>query len=203
VPNWKLVLLSIIVIAVAAFASTAALAGPSFLTAYGQTHCIDGAGNGSTWDWELRPEGGGAPFCSGTESFSGTEADLAEHFRAAIDGCASDIRAYPSATLGFSCPAGTTDFTVARELDTTNWELAIEDSTNPPNLKVATAADPVSFNPDDHPPVGNEKPVPCNGSNVCCDGGTPPCNPVPEPGTLASLLSGSIILFGLKRLRRR
>ena len=115
----KRFLLMMLVTAVAAFSDTAAQAGPAPFTAYGQTHCIDGPGDGSTWDWELRPEGGGTPHCSGTESFSGTEADFAEHFRAAIDGCSVDIRAYPTATLGFSCPVGMTDFTVARAPDTT------------------------------------------------------------------------------------
>jgi hypothetical protein len=179
----------------------AAHAGP-LITARGQTLCIDDVGNGIDFDWELRPEGGGTAYCSGTENVSGTEADVVAALQAAIDLCASDISAYPTVTLG-SCPGTMTGFTVARGPDSLNWELAIEDNTNPPNLKVATPADPVFFNPSCRPSTGTPKPIRCNGSNPCCDGGSPPCNPVPEPGAVASLLSGCIFLFGLDRIRKR
>lgn len=177
-------------------------AGP-LITAYGQTICVLGAGDGTSWDWELRPAGGGTPFCSGTESFTGTQADLVTHIRSTINGCDSDTAAYPNATLGFACPGGMTGFTIARVPSSTSWELAFEDSTNPGNLVVATAVSPESFNPTHQPPVGTDKPIPCNGNNICCGGETPPCNDVPEPGTVASLLTGSLFLFGLSRLRRR
>jgi len=198
-------LVSLIAFFVVLFSVSAAQAGP-IITAYGQTLCILGGGDGTSWDWELRPEGGGTPFCSGTESVSGTQAQVAAAIVAAIDHCDPDIGAYPTATLPqFTCPGGTTGFTIAKAPDSLNWEIAFEDSTNPPNLKVPTFADPVSFNPTSQTPDGNDKPIPCNGNNPCCGGETPPCNPVPvpEPGALVSLLSGCLCLFGLNRLRRR
>jgi len=184
------------------FSLGTAQAGP-VITAYGQTICILGGGNGTNFDWELRPEGGGTPFCSGTGNSTGTQAQFVTDFVAEIDGCASDISAYPSSTLGFTCPGGETGFTIARGPDSVNWELAIEDATNPPNLKVPTFSNLVSTNPDCRPPMGNDKPIPCNGNNPCCDGGSPPCTPVPEPGTVASLLTGACLLFGMEKLRKR
>lgn len=181
-----------------------AQAGP-LITAHGQTLCVLGAGDGTSWDWELRPAGGGTPFCSGTESFTGTQADLVTHIRSVIDLCDSETAAYPGETLGFPCPVGWTGFSIARSPNSTNWELAFEDSTNPGNLVVATTSSPESFNPMNQPAPGLNKPIPCNGNNICCGGEPPPCNsvPVPEPGTVASLLCGSFVLFGLGRLRRR
>jgi hypothetical protein len=161
---------------------SAAHAGLLAITSYGQTQCIQGSGDGSSWSWELRPEGGGTPVCSGTESFSGSQAELATFIRETVDGCAANITAYPDATLGFPCPVGMTGFSIAKAPDSSNWELALEDSTNPPNLKVPTAAVPVSFNPSSQPPVGTDKPIPCNGNNPCCGGESPPCNPVPPTG---------------------
>ena len=59
------------------FSVSTAQAGP-FISAYQQTICIAGSGDGTSWDWELRPAGGGTPFCLGTESVTGTQAQLAE-----------------------------------------------------------------------------------------------------------------------------
>jgi hypothetical protein len=156
------------------FFVSAAQAGP-IITAYGQTLCIDGGGDGTSWDWEMRPEGGGTPFCSGTESVSGTEADIVTAIVAAINGCATNIGAYPTATLGLSCPGGMTACTIARGEDSVRFEIAFEDSTNPGNLEVLEA-NLLQFNPTARTAEGNDKPIACNGSNPCCDGGSPPAD---------------------------
>lgn len=157
----------------------------SFISVWGQTLCIDGVGNGTNWAWELRPLGGGAPFCSGVGSVVGPPADIVAATVGVIDGCAPDISAFPVASFG-QCPAGMAAVSITRGPDTLNWELAIEDNTNPPNLKVPTPADPVFFNPGCRPSVS-----------------TPIPTPVPEPAGLLLLTSGCFGLFGLGRLRRR
>ena len=145
-----------------------------FISAYEQTICIDGSGDGTSWDWELRPAGGGTPFCLGTESVTGTQAQLADAFAAAIDLCDADTVVY-SPPVGPSCPGGMSGFTIARSPDSQNWELAVEDNDDPPNLKVVTAADPVSFNANVE--AVTDIPIPCNGNNPCCSGQFPPCPP--------------------------
>lgn len=182
-----------------------AQAGP-LITARGQTMCILGGGNGTDFDYEIRPEGGGTPFCSGTLNFSGTQAQFVADLVAEINFCASDVGAYPTETLpSFTCPVGETGFTIARDEDSVNFEFAVEPISAPGTLVVPIFAGFVESNPRFRPPTGNDKPIPCNGSNACCGGESPPCNPVPvpEPGLVASLLSGSFLLFGLNRLRRR
>ena len=94
------------------FFVSAAHAGP-IITAYGQTLCILGGGNGTSWEYEIRPFGGGTPHCSGTLSFSGTQAQFVADLQAELDLCTPGIGAYPTPTLPqFSCPGGTTGFTI-------------------------------------------------------------------------------------------
>lgn len=186
----------------ASFCVGTAQAG-SLLSAFGQTLCVSGGGDGTSWDWELRPAGGGTPFCSGTESSTGSQDQLVTLIVTTIDFCTFGVSAYFGSTLGTSCPAGMTAFTIARSPDTLNFELAFEDATNPPNLVVATAGNPVNFNPTCQPTPGTNTPIACNGVNPCCDGGSPPCRPVPEPSVMAGLMSGTFLLVGLARRRRR
>ena len=175
----------------------AAQSGPApETTRWGQTLCINGDGNGTDWDWELRPQGGGTPLCSGTGNVTGDRDDLVAATVAAIDGCAPGIVAEVGALLG-TCDGDESGLTIVRGPNSENWELAIEDNTNPPNLKVPTDTDPVFFNARCRPPPQTPIPFPCNFIP------NPPPICVPEPGAFASLLCGGFFLFGLDRMRQR
>jgi hypothetical protein len=197
------VLISLIAFSFILFFVGSAHAGP-LATPYGQTFCIDDPGNATTFAFELREENDGAVICAGIAQVLGTESQMAGALTSLISGCAPDVSAYPSETLGFTCAAGWSGFTVARDTNTTPFELALTDTTNGNQFKVGTFADPISFNSMCGSAQGNDKSVPCNGSNPCCDGSqTPPCNRVPEPGAFAGLLSGSYLLYGMSRRRER
>ena len=150
-----------------------------------QTLCISGVGNGTPWDYELRPAGGGVPFCSGTGSAVGPAENIAAVTVSALDGCAPGITAYVFPSLG-PCAVGEVGLTITKT-PPVSFELAIEQLSDPcPSptcLKVPTPGDPVEFNP-------------------FCVPTTPAPVPLPEPGSTTLLLAGIGGLMGLRRVRK-
>ena len=196
------------------FSVGAAHAGSIEASNYVQQLCISGAADGTDWDYELRLPGNGPLICSGTGNVAmpGTNADIASATAAALNLGACDdgsieVTAFSTPTplpaaLGLGdCsvhPGGPyASVVIIRSVGPgpkipgvfTNFELAVEQNVSPFTLKVPTSVpfDPVSFNSGCVPTVVTNKPIVF----------------VPEPGSLALLLSGGFGLIGLGRLRRR